>query len=206
MTNNSSRDLVTCVAINKSDAKIHKSDSNGDKVMCKDPMNEEVPTNDVKKSNGVENDFGQQRHLSKDFLNPTKMKTTVKGRVQEIEARNFNTLHRGTPKKVTHSEVELKSPIIKYKQPTNHRKLILSSSKKSSSKLKKKNNDRGTMNIGKVRGIIDNFNSNITSKTPKKSLNFNDREILDDSRQENTHKDAFEFLMGARGIHEQKPL
>ena len=65
--------------------------------------------------------------------------------------------------------------------------------------LYRKHDNQGTMNPGKVRGIIDNFNSNLISKTPKKCLNFNDGDILDNSRQENTHKDAFEFLMGAKG-------
>ena len=56
------------------------------------------------------------------------------------------------------------------------------------------------MNIGKVRGIIDNFDSNLISKTPKKSLNLNDDgEILDHSRRKDIQIDAFEFLMGTKG-------
>ena len=53
----------------------------------------------------------------------------------------------------------------------------------------------------KVRRIIENFNSNTFDTTPKKSLKFDDN----DADQMETHKkDAFKFLMGARGGDTQR--
>ena len=160
-----------------------------------------VPNNDVVFGDRTKNSFGQQRHLSTNFQNSPIMKVTVKSRIKEIETRNFNNLYKGTPKKVKRSTVKLKSPIIRCKQPTNHRRLSSSSStiKLSSSKSDKKK-EKGVMNIGKVRGIVDNFDSNLISKTPKKGLNFNDDGgILDHSRRKDIQIDAFEFLMGTKG-------
>ena len=148
----------------------------------------------------MENNNGQQRHLSDAFSNSVKKKTTVKGRIEEIERRTFNNLHRRTPQKVNRSKVKLKSPILRYKQPTSHQKVTLSSSKVlSSAKKNIRDLNQGIMDTKKVRRIIENFDSNLKDTTPKKNLNIDGGLNCDDSKQMDTHKNAFELLMGAKG-------
>ena len=55
------------------------------------------------------------------------------------------------------------------------------------------------MDTKKVRRIIENFDSNLKDTTPKKNLNIDGGLNCDDSKQMDTHKNAFELLMGAKG-------
>ena len=105
-----------------------KGDSNGERNHYKDSSVKIAPEKVDVKCGELEFGNEHQRHLSNAIVNSANKLTTVKGRVEEIERRTFTGLHRGTPNKVNRSKVKAKSPILRHKQPTNHRKANLSSS------------------------------------------------------------------------------
>ena len=76
-----------------------KGDSNGERKHYKDSSVKIVPEKVDVKCGELEFENEHQRHLSNAILNSTKMKTTIKGRVEEIERRTFTDLHRGTQKR-----------------------------------------------------------------------------------------------------------
>ena len=59
--------------------------------------------------------------------------------------------------------------------------------------------DQGIMDTRKVRKIIENFDSNLINSTPTKNLVIDGGVTSNDTEKMDTHKNAFELLMGAKG-------